>query len=322
MKILLTGALGFIGSNFVKKLLDGSVFIGNFSKITIIDAKTYAANLENLRTVLNDPRLEIIIGDISNLDIVNSVTFGKNLVINFAAESHVDKSILGPKKFIDSNLIGVYNLLEALKKNSYEKLIHISTDEVYGSIETGYANEKSPLSPNSPYSASKASADLLINSYFKTFGTPVIITRCSNNYGPYQNIEKFLPRMITNLIDKKTIPIYGSGLNIRDWIHVDDHCKGIAYAVNSGEIGEIYNIAGNYSLTNLELANIVLSKMKLDHRFIEFVPDRLGHDFRYSISGEKILTLGFKPDVDFDTGISRTIEWYLRNQTWWRTTSI
>ena len=241
------------------------------------------------------------------------------MIVNFAAESHVDRSITGARDFVETNVLGTQNLLDAAWRNSVKTFLQISTDEVYGTIDEGSWDENFPLLPNSPYSASKASADLLARSYHRTFGMDVRITRCSNNYGPHQFPEKVIPLFVTNLIDKKKVPLYGKGLNVRDWLHVDDHCRGIHAVLTQGKSGEIYNIGGGRELTNRELTSIILEKMDRDDSSIEFVQDRLGHDLRYSVSIKKISSeLGYTPQVPFEHGIEQTIDWYKSNENWWR----
>jgi len=295
MKILVTGGAGFIGSNFVRKILDGS--LEGYSKVTVLDKLTYAGSLSNLSTL---PKDDFVLGDICDYDLVQVLAEAHDTIINFAAESHVDRSISNPKEFLLTNVLGTQTLLEAAKTNKVKTFIQISTDEVYGSIEEGSFKETDIFSPNSPYAASKASADLLARSYFKTFGLDVRITRCSNNYGPNQFPEKVIPLFVTNLIDDLKVPVYGSGLNSRDWLHVDDHCRGIHDVLMTGKAGEIYNIGGGTELTNLELTGLILKYMSMDNSSINFVEDRLGHDFRYSVDITKISAdLGYKPTVDF-----------------------
>jgi len=313
LKILVTGGAGFIGSNFIRYLLK------NYSDFEIInlDALTYAGNLENLLEIQDNPRYQFVRGDISDFELVNSLVKNCDYIVNFAAESHVDRSIDNPDIFIKTNILGTQTLLNILRKNSIKKYIHISTDEVYGSIENGYFIESSNIEPSSPYSASKAAADLLVLANYKTFNSPVCITRCSNNYGPYQFPEKFLPLMILNIMKNKKIPIYGDGLNVRDWIFVEDHCSAIMEVLLKGEIGEVYNIGANNEYQNIELAKLVLKIMKKSEDLISFVPDRPGHDRRYAIDSSKIKkALGWKPKVSFDEGIKKTIKWYEKNQNW------
>jgi len=314
MKLLVTGGAGFIGSNFIRKSINNP----NFKTVTVLDSLTYAGNLNNLNEVISSEKFIFIKGDICNSEIVSDVTKGIDVIINFAAESHVDRSIINPGQFLKTNILGTQNLLEAAVINKVGKFIQISTDEVYGSINEGSWTEDWPLSPNSPYSASKASADLLVLSYYKTFGLNVSITRCSNNYGPYQFPEKIIPLFVTNLLKKKKLPIYGNGKNIRDWIHVDDHCAGIEKTIQLGQPGEIYNFGGGNEITNIELANKILDYFNLSSDQIEYVQDRKGHDLRYSVSFNKALNkLGWKPTKDFKDGLLETIEWYKSNTKWW-----
>lgn len=323
MKIFVTGGAGFIGSEFVRMSLNGDLQdIGiNPTKVIVYDALTYAGNLNNLKSISSDIRYEFIQGNICDPQILNKIPDDCDLIINFAAESHVDRSIDGPDVFVKTNILGTQNLLEAAKKKGVKKFVQISTDEVYGSIETGSWDELFPLKPNSPYAASKAAADLISLSYYKTFGVPVIITRCSNNYGYFQNVEKLIPLFITNLLAGKKVPLYGSGKNIREWIHVSDHVRGIAHAIKYGEFGEVYNIAGDTELTNLDITRLLLKYFKLDETYISYVPDRKGHDFRYALNSSKIQKIGFKNKVEFKQGIESTILWYKNNKDWYMNAS-
>lgn len=320
MNLLVTGGAGFIGSEFVRSALDGKFeeFELEISNITVLDALTYAGNLENLKPVSNDPRFQFVKGNICDQLLVNEITKDVDCIINFAAESHVDKSILNSNLFLESNLIGVNTLLNATLQNNVNKFVQISTDEVYGSITTGSWDENFPLLPNSPYSASKAAGELLIRSYINTYGLNAVITRCSNNYGPYQNIEKLIPLVITNLLRGKKVPVYGDGKNVREWIHVSDHVRAIAFLISNGRNGETYNIGSGNEIKNLELVNLILEKFGLDSTYIEFVSDRPGHDLRYSINSQKINNLGFKSSIDFANGLSDTIDWYRNNTKWWK----
>ena len=262
---------------------------------------------------------EFIKGDIANPDLISDLTKRNDAIVNFAAESHVDRSITGARDFIETNVLGVQNLLAASLHNQVSVFVQVSTDEVYGSISEGSWSEEYPLLPNSPYSASKASADLICRSYNRTFGMDIRVTRCSNNYGPHQFPEKVIPLFVTNLIDNGKVPLYGNGLNVRDWLHVDDHCDGIYSVLSEGKSGNIYNIGGGRELTNRELTEIIFRKFGRDESSIEYVTDRLGHDLRYSVSHEKISReLGYKPKINFEDGIEETIEWYKRNESWWR----
>jgi dTDP-glucose 4,6-dehydratase len=285
MKILVTGGAGFIGSNYVNNLVSQE---NNWNEIIILDSLTYAGNLANLDQSLKDKRVKFIKGDIRNSQLVSELMNNVNTVVHFAAESHVDRSIENPEDFVSTNVLGTFVLLQAAYERKIEKFLHVSTDEVYGSISSGSWTETSLIDPNSPYSASKASSDLLALSYWRTYGLPVFISRCSNNFGPFQFPEKFIPLSITNLIDGIGIPLYGNGLNSRDWLHVLDHCDALNCILEKGIPGEIYNIGGGTELNNLELAKVILSTLGKNDSYIKFVPDRKGHDFRYSVNYEKI----------------------------------
>ena len=315
MNLLVTGGAGFIGSHFVKKQVETNAW----NKIFVLDSLTYAGNLSNLVGIKEHKSINFVKADINEEDVVNELTSKVQYVVHFAAESHVDRSISGPRNFIITNVLGTQNLLEYSLRNNVKKFIHISTDEVYGSIEHGSWNEFEPVKPNSPYSASKASSDLLALSYAKTFGLDVCITRCSNNYGSFQHIEKVIPLFITNLILNKKVPLYGSGLNSRDWLHVSDHCKAIELVLQKGRSGEIYNIGGGKELTNLELTHSILALMKKDITYINKVEDRKGHDLRYSVDYSKLtIETGYKPKIEFIEGLNQTIEWYKANEKWWK----
>ena len=315
MKILVTGGAGFIGSHFVRsQLLEES----NWSEIIVLDALTYAGNLENLNGVFENPRLKFINGDITNVPLVQSISAGVNTIVNFAAESHVDKSIESSAEFIRSNVLGTHVLLESALRNNIQRYIQISTDEVYGSIDTGSWDEKEMLSPNSPYSASKASADLIALSYFRTHGLDIRITRCSNNYGSHQHPEKMIPASIIRLLQGSKILIYGNGQNQRDWLHVSDHCRAISLVIEKGQPGEIYNVGGGTELDNVQLAQALLRISGKSEEFIQFIEDRKGHDRRYSVNYSKLTNLtGFSPAVDFETGLQKTYQWYLDNENYW-----
>jgi dTDP-glucose 4,6-dehydratase len=316
MRVLVTGGAGFIGSNFVRRVVDGS--LSGIDHVTVLDKLTYAGTFTNLE-MLPTGSFEFVQGDIGNSELVNKFASQYDAIVNFAAESHVDRSITGARDFIETNVLGTQNLLDCALRNGIKTFVQISTDEVYGTIDEGSWDEKYPLLPNSPYSASKASADLLVRAHHRTFGLDTRITRCSNNYGPHQFPEKVIPLFVTNLIDKKKVPVYGKGINVRDWLHVDDHCRGIHAVLMKGRSGEIYNIGGGRELTNRELTSIILEKMGRDDSSIEYVQDRLGHDFRYSVKIEKISSeLGYAPKVNFEDGISETIDWYRSNEKWWR----
>lgn len=311
MRVLVTGGAGFIGSEFCRSLVqnDFSAYGLIATEITVLDSLTYAGNLENLRAVQNDSNFHFVKASLQEKAIVEELLSKSDILINFAAESHVDNSILDGSSFVSTNVLGVVNLLEILKKFPRVKMIQISTDEVYGSIESGSWDENSSVEPNSPYSASKASADLLVRAYTKTHGLNVITTRCSNNYGPYQHIEKLIPTLISRILNGKSLPIYGDGKNIREWIHVKDHCRAIAFVASFGERGEIYNIGSKDECSNLQIAKM-LKKISGADSVIEFVPDRLGHDFRYSLDSRKIESMGWSPKIEFESGLSETFYWY------------
>lgn len=314
-KILITGGAGFIGSNFVRYMLDKY----DDHQIVNLDSLTYCGNLENLSGIEDNPNYTFCKGDITDKELVFKITSDVDYIVNFAAESHVDRSIEDPEIFIKSNVLGTQVLLDAAKEYGVKKYLQVSTDEVYGSLgKTGYFREDTPLAPNSPYSASKASADLMVRAYNKTFDLPVNITRCSNNYGPYQFPEKLIPLMISNALEDNPLPVYGDGLNIRDWLHVYDHCSAIDLVLHKGEIGEIYNIGGNNEKKNIEIVKLILQNLDKPESLIKFVKDRLGHDRRYAIDSSKIQNeLGWIPKYTFETGIAETIKWYLDNREWW-----
>lgn len=318
MHLLVTGGAGFIGSNFVRKVLTNSYDGADEHSVTVLDALTYAGNQENLDPVKGSEKLKFVHGNILDAELVNELMKTVDVVVHFAAESHVDRSIAGSREFIMTNVVGTHTLLEAARLSKIQKFVHVSTDEVYGSISEGSWDEDCPLLPNSPYSASKASSDLLVRSYSKTHNLNVNITRCSNNYGPYQFPEKVIPLFISNLMDGKKVPLYGNGLNVRDWLHVDDHCHGIYLVMESGKPGEIYNIGGGTELTNKELTELLLRASGADWTSVEQVEDRKGHDLRYSVDISKISKeLGYQPQVDFESGLRDTIEWYKNNRQWW-----
>jgi len=312
-----TGAAGFIGSNFVRQVLDEEPEV----RVVAYDALTYAGNLENLAGYLENDRLQFVRGDICDPQAVQAaMADGADVVVNFAAESHVDRSILGCKEFIRTNIEGVQVLLDEARARRVGRFIQISTDEVYGSLgPTGRFSEESPLQPNSPYSASKAGADMLALAYHHTYGMPTLITRCSNNYGPYQFPEKLIPLFITNLIEGRKVPVYGDGMNVRDWIHVSDHCRAIRRVIEAGRPGEVYNIGGNNEQSNMAITRLLLVGLGCDDRMIEFVADRLGHDRRYAVDAAKTMgELGWNPQIDFEAGLVDTIAWYRGNESWWR----
>ncbi len=312
--ILVTGGAGFIGSCFVRHMLKKHPDY----KIINLDALTYAGNIENLDDIKNNPNYKFVHGDICDRNLVRELTSQVDCIVNFAAESHVDNSIKHPEIFVKTNVEGTLNLLQAAKEFKIERYLQVSTDEVYGSLgKTGYFYETTPLAPNSPYSASKAGADLLVRAYFETYKLPTLNTRCSNNYGPYQYPEKLIPFFISKLLRGEKVPVYGDGLNVRDWLYVYDHCEAIDRVLHKGKIGEIYNIGGHNEKTNLEITHLILEAMGKDDSSIEYVQDRLGHDRRYAISNDKITSeLDWKPSVTFEEGIKMTIDWYLSNQEW------
>lgn len=313
--ILVTGGAGFIGSNFIRILLNKTddVKVINFDKLT------YAGNPENLKDVQNDKRYKFILGDICDYNKVRETlkNYQIDAIINFAAESHVDRSIMGAVDFIKTDVEGAYILLENARSFGIEKFIQISTDEVYGSVETGFSKETDTLMPRNPYSASKAGGDRLAYSFYATYGLPVIITRASNNYGPFQYPEKLIPLFATNAMEDKNVPLYGDGLNIRDWLYVDDHCNAILFLLKNGKHGEIYNIGGGNLHTNIEIAKLILNLAGKTESLIAPVKDRLGHDRRYALDSSKLEALGWKPEVPFDKGMEQTVKWYMDNKDWW-----
>ena len=312
--LLVTGGAGFIGNCFIrhefKKHPD--------YKIINLDALTYCGNIENLKDVESNENYTFVHGNICDKKLVRELVSESDFVINFAAESHVDNSIKSPEIFIETNVQGTLNLLQACKEIGIERYLQVSTDEVYGTLgKTGYFYETTPLAPNSPYSASKASADMLVRAYRETYGLPVLNTRCSNNYGPYQYPEKLIPFFISKLLKGEKVPVYGDGLNVRDWLYVYDHCEAIDVVLHKGKLGEVYNIGGNNEKTNIEITKLIIDAMGKDESYIEYVQDRRGHDRRYAISNDKITNeLGWKPSITFEEGIKSTIEWYLNNQDW------
>jgi dTDP-glucose 4,6-dehydratase len=316
MKLLVTGGAGFIGSNFIRYMLKEHPGW----EITNLDKLTYAGNLENLKDIQDQPGYHFIKGDIADRKLVDKLLGqGFDVIVNFAAESHVDRSILDASPFIETNVKGTQVLLEGAKNHGIQRFIQVSTDEVYGSIDNGRFAEEAPLSPNSPYSASKAAADLLCRAYFKTHHLPAIITRCTNNFGPYQFPEKLIPLAITNALEDKPIPVYGDGLNIRDWIFVSDHCRALDAVIQKGQLGEIYNIGGGNEKTNLELIHKLLELLDKPQSLIQFVTDRPAHDRRYALDCARIATeLGWKPAYSFEKALSATVDWYLKNESWWR----
>ena len=318
MNILVTGGAGFIGSNFIHYMLEKHPD----DNLINLDLLTYAGNIHNLDDVKDNPHYHFVKGNIVNRELVTHLVheFSIDHIVNFAAESHVDRSILHPEVFVETNVQGTLALLDVAKKEGVAKFLQVSTDEVYGTLgATGYFTEESPLQPNSPYSASKASADMMVRAYYETYGLNVNITRCSNNYGPYQFPEKLIPLMTSNGMEGKDLPIYGNGKNIRDWLYVSDHCQAIDLVLRNGKPGEVYNVGGHNERTNNEIVHLIVDNLGISEDHIKYVKDRLGHDKRYAIDPTKIETeLGWKPEYTFDTGIVKTIDWYKDNETWWK----
>lgn len=318
MKILVTGGAGFIGSNFVRRTIEDTYPGLAGADVVVLDALTYSGNLENLAPVADSPRYTFVEGDIRDAVLLDSLLGDVDAIVHFAAESHVDRSVRDASAFVETNVLGTQRLLDAALRAKTPRFVHVSTDEVYGSIEEGSWDELRPLEPNSPYSASKAGSDLLARSYYRTHGMNVSITRCSNNYGRYHFPEKLIPLFVTNLIDGKHVPLYGEGNNVRDWLHVDDHCRGIALVLSGGRAGEVYNIGGGTELTNKELTQLLLDHTGTDWSFVDRVEDRLGHDLRYSVDISKIQSeLGYEPQVSFEAGLADVVQWYRDNRQWW-----
>ena len=318
MRLFVTGGAGFIGSNFVRMAIQGQLPNIEDADITVFDALTYSGTLTNLESVKGSPRFSFVQGDIRDTDAVRMALTGHDAIVHFAAESHVDRSVHDSRIFVETNVVGTQTLLDQAMALSIPRFVHVSTDEVYGSIESGSWDENEPLLPNSPYSASKAASDLLVRSYHVTHGLNTSITRCSNNYGPHHFPEKVIPLFVTNLLDGKKVPLYGDGHNIRDWLHVDDHCRGIALVLNNGRPGEVYNIGGGTELSNTELTGLLLEATDRDESFVEQVADRKGHDRRYSVDIGKISTeLGYSPQVNFADGLAEVVQWYRDNRWWW-----
>lgn len=306
MRLLITGGAGFIGSNFVHYILQKHPE----DQIVVLDKLTYAGNLNNLKTVMK--KIKFIKGDICNRKLVERVAKGIDAIVNFAAESHVDRSIAEPEPFLTTNVLGTQVLMEAARRFEHEKFVQISSDEVYGSIAKGSFGEEDLLRPSSPYAASKAAADMLVHSYFVTYGLPVLITRSTNNFGPYQHPEKLIPKLIINAISGKPLPIYGNGKNVRDWLYVVDNCQAIDLILRKGKFGEIYNVGAGNEKMNIEIANLILKELGKPKSLIKFVENRLGHDFRYSLDTRKIRNFGWKPNYSFGEALKKTIEWYIR----------
>ncbi|MEJ7770352.1 MAG: dTDP-glucose 4,6-dehydratase [Geodermatophilaceae bacterium] len=318
MRVLLTGGAGFIGSHFVRSMLTGRYPGLEDANLTVLDDLTYSGNQENLSPVATHRRLSFVKGDITDAVLVDELMPGHDVVVHFAAESHVDRSIVGAATFVTTNVLGTQVLLEAARRHGVARFLHVSTDEVYGSIEDGSWAENQSLAPRSPYAASKASSDLMTLAFFRTHGFDVVVTRCSNNYGPYQFPEKVIPLFVTNLLDGGTVPLYGDGLNIRDWLHVDDHCAGIALALHKGRAGEVYHIGGGTELTNRELTEKLLAACGANWDSVVPVEDRKGHDRRYSLDISKIgAELGYAPAISLHDGLADTVAWYRDNRAWW-----
>jgi dTDP-glucose 4,6-dehydratase len=318
MRLLVTGGAGFIGSHYVRTVLSGAWDGTEPEQVLVLDKLTYAGNRANLAPAADDPRLEVVEGDIVDRALVDDLVARVDAVVHFAAETHVDRSIRRAHEFVVTNVVGTQTLLDAARSVGVEKFVHVSTDEVYGSIAVGSWDEEQPLLPNSPYSASKASSDLIARAYQQTYGLPVCITRCSNNYGPYQYPEKVVPLFVTNLIDGRNVPLYGEGANVRDWLHVDDHCRAVHLVLTGGRSGEVYNIGGGTELTNKQLTELLLEATGADWDLVRNVEDRPGHDLRYSVDISKISAeLGYRPEVEFTSGLADTVDWYRHNRAWW-----
>jgi dTDP-glucose 4,6-dehydratase len=319
MKILVTGGAGFIGSNFVRRTLADAYPGLEGADVVVLDALTYSGNLENLASIADSPRYQFVHGDIRDAALLDELLPTVDSVVHFAAESHVDRSVRDASIFVETNVLGTQRLLDAGLRSGLKRFVHVSTDEVYGSISEGSWSEDHLLEPNSPYSASKASSDLLARSYYRTHGLNVSITRCSNNYGPYHFPEKLIPLFVTNLIDGGRVPLYGDGTNVRDWLHVDDHTRAIAMVLVGGQAGEIYNIGGGTELSNIELTNLLLDATGRDWSAVDHVEDRKGHDQRYSVDITKIAReLGYAPLVPFEQGLADVVQWYRNNREWWQ----
>ncbi len=314
MNLLVTGGLGFIGSHFIRRILQ---HYPNY-KITNLDKVTYAGNTDNLKDVKSNKNYKFVKGDICDGKLVDTLIKEADAIVNFAAETHVDRSIQDASSFVHTDVLGVHTLLESAKKHNITKFLHISTDEVYGSIKQGSFTENSPLQPNSPYAASKGGGDMLVRAYHQTYGLPTLITRSSNNYGPNQHPEKFIPLFTTNLLSGKKVPLYGNGKNVRDWLYVEDNCFAIDLVFHKGKFGEAYNIGGECEKQNLEVMNLILKELGKGQESVDHVKDRLGHDFRYSVNTSKMRTLGWKPTTPFEEGLKKTIAWYRANPSWWK----
>ncbi|NDL56889.1 dTDP-glucose 4,6-dehydratase [Phytoactinopolyspora mesophila] len=317
MRIFVAGGAGFVGSHFVRQLLADAYPALGRAHVLVLDKLTYAGNLANLEAVADHPRLDFVQGDVCDSALVTSLMRDVALTVNFAAETHVDRSIHDAEAFVRTNVLGAQTLFRCAVEAGVRRLVHISTDEVYGSIEVGSWPEDHQLAPNSPYAASKAAADMLALAYHRTHGLDVRVTRCSNNYGPYQYPEKIIPLFVSNLLDGLTVPLYGDGRNLRDWVHVDDHCRAIALVADRGRAGHIYNVGGGTELSNVDLVEHLLGLLGRDWSAVRRVADRPGHDRRYSVDTKKIAALGFHPHVDFREGLAATVRWYRENRAWW-----
>jgi dTDP-glucose 4,6-dehydratase len=317
MRLFVTGGAGFIGSHYVRSLLAGAYPGYEDAEVTVFDKLTYAGNLANLAPVAHSPRYRFVRGDVCDPVALEAALPGHDAVLNFAAETHVDRSITGAADFAMTNFVGAQQVLDAALRHRVGRVVHVSTDEVYGTIPEGSWKEDHVLEPNSPYSAAKAGADLLARAYARTYGLNISVTRCSNNYGPYQYPEKVIPLFVTNLIDGKSVPLYGDGLNVRDWLHVDDHCRGIQLVLERGAPGEYYNIGGGRELKNKELTGLLLEATGRGWESVEYVEDRLGHDRRYSVDHSKLAAMGYRPRHAFEDGLAETVRWYRDNRAWW-----
>jgi dTDP-glucose 4,6-dehydratase len=318
VKLLVTGGAGFIGSHYVRSVLTGSWGLVEPVRVVVLDKLTYAGNLANLDPVAGEERLSFVHGDVCDALLVDSLVADADAVVHFAAESHVDRSLEHARDFVETNVLGTQTLLDAARRHPVERFVHVSTDEVYGSIEEGSWTEDEPLRPSSPYSASKAAADLMARAYARSHRVPVCTTRCSNTYGPYQHPEKVIPLFVTNLLDGLTVPLYGDGLHVRDWLHVDDHCRGVHLALTRGRPGEVYHVGGGTELTNWELTRLLLEATGSGADRVQQVPDRAAHDRRYSLDTTKTAReLGYRPRVDFGAGLADTVEWYRTHREWW-----
>jgi dTDP-glucose 4,6-dehydratase len=319
MNLLITGGAGFIGSHFVRTVLADAMPGLAGARVTVVDKLTYAGSTANLGPVAESKRLDFVPGDVCDAALMDVVVRGHDAVVHFAAESHVDRSILAAADFATTNVIGTQVLLDAALRHGTARFLHVSTDEVYGSIDVGAWTERSPVSPNSPYAATKASSDLLALAYHRTHGLPVVVTRSANNYGPYQHPEKVIPRFVTNLLSGRTVPLYGDGSQVRDWVHVDDHCRGVALALLDGTPGAVYHIGGNTELSNRDLTGLLLLECGADWDRVVTVADRKGHDQRYALDDGLIRReLGYRPRIEFDDGLTATVQWYRDNAQWWR----